>query len=316
MFTQALPKTFSRVRRLSLAALVGLLATTVAAASADASTTAPADAVIASASGVSIDTTSGSPAAAVTSSGRSSSRSSRNALTLNPSIPVASGPSRPTVAKSPTAARTPSASQVDTSSIEAPIVGSPGRHQTSPASLAQIQASGPIVASSGTAAVARVAKPARRHSIRQPSPVWFLVVHAHHAAKVPVAPPVSSTVEINAPGVHVFISQTSARRPASPANRAAPTDPAVVSQIGTPGRGLAGLLSSDPPSVPVPGGPANTMLYGNASGPAGVGSLLGVDALLTLAVLLVGAVWLRRSWDLPVLPRQSALLSLALDRPG
>ncbi len=316
MFTQALPKTFSPVRRLFLAALVGLLAMSVAAASADASTTAPANAVIASASGVAIDTTSGSAAPAGASSDRSSSRPSTNALTLNPSGPVTAAPSRPTAAKSPTAWRTPSASQVDTSNIEAPIVGSPARHQTSPASLDQIQASGPIVASSGTAAVARVTRPARRHSIRQPSPVWFLVVHAHHAAKTPVAPPVSSTVEINAPGVHVFISQTSARKPAAPASRSIPTNPAVVSQIGTPGTGLAGLLSSDPPSVPVPGGPANTMLFGNASGPAGASALLGVDALLTLAVLLVGAAWLRRSWDLPVLPSQSALLSLALDRPG
>jgi hypothetical protein len=44
--------------------------------------------------------------------------------------------------------------------------------------------------------------------------------------------------------------------------------------------------------------------------------LLGTDALFVIAALIVGAAWRRRPWDLPVLPRQSALLSLALDRPG
>jgi hypothetical protein len=141
-----------------------------------------------------------------------------------------------------------------------------------------------------------------------------MTAYRHHAAKAPV--PVSSTLEINVPGVHFFISQTSARKPTFPGTRSTPANPAVVREIGTPGTGLAGLLSSDPRTAPVPGGPANTMLFGNASGPAGISALLGIDALLTIAVLLVGAAWLRRSWDLPVLPRQSALLSLALDRPG
>ncbi len=141
-----------------------------------------------------------------------------------------------------------------------------------------------------------------------------MTAYRHHAVKAPI--PVGSTVDINAPGVHVFISQTSARRPTSPAARSTPANPAVVRQIGTPGTGLAGLLSSDPRPAPTPGGPANTLLFGNASGPAGVVSLLGIDALLTIAVLLVGAAWRRRAWDLPVLPSQSALLAMALDRPG
>jgi len=308
MFFHVLLKTLSRARCLWLAGLVGLLATSLAAASAEASTARAGDAVIASATGTAIDTTSSSTAAPGTPSGRSSSRSPGNVLTLNPSVPTTGGPSRAPVA------RTPSASQVDPSSLEAPIVGSPGRRQTSPvsrAALAQIESSGPIVASSGSASVTRHATDRR---IRRASPASFMTGYRREAPKTPV--PVSSTVEINAPGVHVFISPTSARRPSAPGSRPASANPAVVQQIGTPGAGLAGLLPSAPRPVPAPGGPANTTLFGNAPGPAGGSSLLGIDALFTIAVLLVGAAWRRRSWDLPVLPSQSALLSLALDRPG
>jgi len=306
MFFQALPITISRARCLSLAALAGLLATSVVAASAEASTVRTGDAVIASASGVVIDTTSGS-ATSGSPSGRSSARSTGNALTLNTTVPTTAASSRPAAAKAP------GAGQVDAASLEAPIVGSPGHRAASAASLAQIQSSGPIVASSGTPSVPRRVS---RRAIRPASPVPFVTgYHYRYHVPKPVVP-VSSIVEINAPGVHVFISPTAARRPSSPASRSTPANPAVVRQIGTSGTGLPGLLPTDPRPVPAPGGPANTTLFGNASGPAGGSSLLGIDALFTIAVLLVGAAWRRRAWDLPVLPSQSALLSLALDRPG
>jgi len=302
MFNQALPKTLSRARRLSLAALVGLFATGVGAVSAEANTGPTGDAVIASASGYAIDTTSGSAPAPGVSTGRSSSKAG-NALTLNSSVPVTTAnPSRP--------ARAPSASQVEASSLDAPIVGSPSRGQTSPAPLAQIQSTGPIVASSGAAYVAGHAG----RPDRSPSPVWSMTTYRHHAFKAPT--PVSSTLEINAPGVQVLISQTSARTPSAPGARRAPVNPTVVRQIGSPAPGPSGLLPTDPRPVPAPGGPANSTLFGNASAPSGGAALLGIDALLTIAVLLVGAAWRRRSWDLPVLPSQSALLALALDRPG
>ncbi len=168
MFSQALPNTFSRARCLLLAAVVGLLATGVAAATAEAGTGPAGTAVIASASGVAIDTTSGATAAPRVPR-RSSSKSSGNALTLNPSGPVTVSTSRPSVTKPSSPAKTPGVSQVNGSSLEAPIVDSPGHRQASPASLAQIQSSGPIVAASGTPPVTRHA--GSRRSDRQPSPV-------------------------------------------------------------------------------------------------------------------------------------------------
>jgi len=130
-------------------------------------------------------------------------------------------------------------------------------------------------------------------------------------AKVPAG---STTVEINAPGVDVFISQTAARRPSVDTRTSAPERTIEPATFGLPG--FAGLLPNDPRPAPAPGGPANSTLFASGSGSAGVSMLLGIDGLFAVAALLVGAAWRRRSWDLPVLPRQSALLSLALDRPG
>jgi hypothetical protein len=121
-------------------------------------------------------------------------------------------------------------------------------------------------------------------------------------------------VQINAAGVNVFISENTARRPSTPSARPAAADRSA-GEIGSPGD-LTGLLPTDPRPAPSPGGPANTTLFGSASGSAGGTSLLGIDALFAFAVLIAGAAWRRRSWDLPVLARQSALLCLALDRPG
>jgi hypothetical protein len=130
--------------------------------------------------------------------------------------------------------------------------------------------------------------------------------------------PATSPIEINAPGVHIAIPPANGRRSAATGNRpaAAATPRPTARQIAPPGIGLPGFLPTSPRQAPAPGGPANTTLYGNGSGSVGGSTLLGIDGLFTIAVLLVGVTWRRRSWDLSVLPRQSALLSLALDRPG
>lgn len=305
MLLQPLLRRVSRGRAVGLAALVGLCATGVATASAQATTATPpaGDAVIASASGTTIDTTSGTRVTVGRTEGRSA-QSQTGALTLN-----SAGPVTASTAKDP-APKASAASQIAQTSLESPIVGSTSRRAPAAprAALEQLQSGGPIVASSGTAAVAA-------HHTRSATPeagTGSAGGSRSYASKAPLT--ADSPVQINAPGVHLYISPTAARRPAAD-TRTAPQarNPA---QAGRPGGGYAGLLPTDPRPVPSPSGPANTTLFGSGSGPAGGSSLLGIDGLFTIAALLVGAAWRRRSWDLPVLARQSALLSLALDRPG
>ncbi|HEY5195628.1 MAG TPA: hypothetical protein VIJ51_01220 [Solirubrobacteraceae bacterium] len=306
MFLQPLLTSASRGRALGLAALVGLCATSVATAPAQASTAAaPAgEAVIASASGTTIDTTSGSRVTVGRTEGRSASTtaSASGALTLNSPDPT-------TTTKAPTP-KTSADSQIGGSSLESPIVSSSARQAPSAprAALAQIQSSGPIVASSGTAAVTRHSTRTRS---RQASAGSYATRRPAYS-RTPIA--ASSTVQINVPGVHVFISQTSARRPSANTHTSPPAR--NFARATMKGAGFAGLLPTDPRPVPAPSGPANTTLFGSASGSVGGSLLLGIDALLAFGTLLAGVAWRRRSWDLPVLPRQSALLSLALDRPG
>jgi hypothetical protein len=297
-----------RLRSLWLATLLGLFAGGAAAASAQASPASPvaSEAVIASANGTTIDTTSGSSPVAAASSRSASS----GTLTLNSSGATTVSPT------SAPPAKTPSASQIGAANLESPIVGSTSRHEYAPpvrTTLAQLQADGPIVAASGAVTVAKhrtaAAGPTRAATFRGAAPTY--------KPKAPIA--ASSTVEINTAGVHVYINPTIARRPSTADTRgnAAGQSPArTAGSVGAPGSGFAGLLPDDPRPAPTPGGPANPGLFGAASGSAGGIALLGIDVLLTAAVLLAGAQWRRRSWDLPVLARQSALLSLALDRPG
>jgi hypothetical protein len=302
MFTKALLTSVSRARQLWLVALLGLVVTGIAAASAQASATPAGDAVIASAGGTTIDTTSGSAATAGSASNRSSTPTSGNALTLNnTTAPTTAGPSHATSASR----------QVGETSIESPIVGLPAKGQSDPsrAALAQIQSAGPIVAYSGTVASVRHTT---RHNVAPTTR------ESSSSTRRPYAPKTaSSTIEINAHGVKINlnISPTNTRRPTPTGNRASAHPTASLGEVDAP-TGLAGLVPTDPRPAPAPGGPSNTTLYGSGSGSSGGMALLGVDSLLAIAVLLVGAAWRRRSWDLPVLPRQSALLSLALDRPG
>jgi hypothetical protein len=301
MFSQTPRTNVARAKLLSLAAAVGLLA--AGGASAQASVGSPpsaGDAVIASANGTTIDTTSGTTGLATER--RTTSASSSGAITLNSSGPTVASPTKATAAKSA------SASQVDANVEPIVAVGSSGpRPAESRATVTQLQSGGPIVALSGSRAA-----PTARHHVA-PSAASGSVGRSSRSYRQ--SAPVSTTIVVNAPGVHFQISPTTTRRPSSGDTRQ--TAPGhAAEQVGIPGNALAGLLPLDPRPVPAPGGPANTTLFGSASGSAGGSALLGIDALFTVAVLLAGAAWRRRSWDLPVLPGQSALLSLALDRPG
>jgi hypothetical protein len=195
--------------------------------------------------------------------------------------------------------------------LEAPIVGSTAtRPSTSTPALAQIQSDGPIVAASG-----RVVAAHRSHRAVPLSSGPGSLSRASRAYLPNKPASTGPTVEINAPGVHIFISPTRAQRPVPPQVQA-PSSGRTVGEIGSPNSSLAGFLPNTPRPAPAPGGPANTTLFASASAAAGGSALLGIDTLFTIAALLVGVAWRRRSWDLPVLPGQSALLSLALDRPG
>jgi hypothetical protein len=311
MFSHSpLPARLARARCFGIAVLAGVCATAAATAPAQASTstaTPPVgDAVIASAGGTAIDTTSGSN---ITIARTQSRPAASGSLTLNSSDPTNAPSTKTTTAKTTTAAR-----QIGGSSLESPTIVEPMPHRvvTLPRSaLTQLQSDGPIIASSGTTTVTRHA---RRHASRPVlSPAYTPSRSYVHVPRT-VVPAGSTTVEINAPGVHFFISQTAVRRPSVDTRSSAPARWFAPATFGL--AGFAGLLPNDPRPAPAPGGPANSTLFGSGSGSAGVSLLLGIDGLFAIAALLVGAAWRRRSWDLPVLPRQSALLSLALDRPG
>jgi hypothetical protein len=309
MFSHSpLPARVARARSLGIAVLAGVCATVAATAPAQASTVAPpvGDAVIASAGGTAIDTTSGSN---ITIARTPSRPAASGSLTLNSSDPTNAPSTRTTPAKTTTAAR-----QIGGSSLESPTIVEPTPHRVVPLSrtaLTQLQSGGPIIASSGTAAVTRHAK---RHVSRPVlSPAYTPTRSYAHVPRT-VVPAGSTTVEINAPGVNFFISQTAVRRPSVDTRSSAPARWFAPATFGL--AGFAGLLPNDPRPAPAPGGPANSTLFGSGSGSAGVSLLLGIDGLFAIAALVVGAAWRRRSWDLPVLPRQSALLSLVLDRPG
>jgi hypothetical protein len=290
MFSQTL---FSRARSLCLATVVGVLATGAVATSAEARTTTPApadDAVIASANDTTIDVTSGAAATAPSPAPRSSFESGSGTITLNSSGPADVSPS------AAPSATTMTAIQSDNADFDAPIVSSTSHHQSaSRATMAQLQSGGPNVAFSGTPSVA---------------------VRPTHQVSSPATDQPGSTIEVNVPGVTVYLSSTAVRRPSAPGPRAATRPRPTAEVAGSPASGLTGLLPNDPRPVPAPGGPANTTLFGSSSGSGGGSSLLGMDALFTFTAVIVGAAWRRRSWDPPLATGRSALLSLALDRPG
>ena len=247
----------------------------------------------------------------VTVGGPRAGRPSRSPGRSRSTRPTRRPPRRP---RTP-AAKASAASQIAQTSLESPIVGSTSRAAaaTPRAALAQLQSGGPIVASSGTAAAAHLptsaaSQPDRRSSRR---------ITQLRADKRQVRT-AGSTVQINAPGVH-RLHQPDRGPPPGPRT---PGRPRIGPQ---PRRGriarVADLRRTPADTIPArprsPSGPGqHDALRKRLGRPAGGSSLLGIDALFTIAALLVGAAWRRRSWDLPVLARQSALLSLALDRPG
>jgi hypothetical protein len=314
MFNSTLRTSPSRVRSVWVAAFVGLLASGAAAASAQASAVSPpvsGEAVIASVGDTTVNTTSGSGESPDKTAARASTASASGALTLN-----SGGTTTDTPTRTPSSKKASSATQIGDSNFTAPtIVGSTSAHRAAapaPGALSQIQSAGPIVASSGTAHV--VAKHTSDRTSGRAGSATDRSTRAYVPAK---SIPSTSPIEINAPGVHIAIPSANGRRSPATGNRpTAAAAPRPTARQIAPGVGLPGFLQTSPRQAPAPGGPANTTLYGNGSGSVGGSTLLGIDGLFTIAVLLVGATWRRRSWDLSVLPRQSALLSLALDRPG
>jgi hypothetical protein len=180
-------------------------------------------------------------------------------------------------------------------------------HHASPdfrPAVAQLSSGGPLVEASGSAAAAaRVVAPAPRlaapyRSVAAPA----ITVRRSVALPDPV-------LAVSVPLVGVYISSaTSARHPGQKPS-AAPADP-----VGIP---AATVTPFGAGPLPQPGG--MTALYGNVPFSSSAGTmapLIQLSALLAAMTLLAGISWRRRSWDLPVLAGDSALLASALDRPG
>jgi hypothetical protein len=119
-------------------------------------------------------------------------------------------------------------------------------------------------------------------------------------------------LSVSVPLVGVYISgATSARHPGQKPS-AAPVD--TVGPAGLPATTVTPFGAGP---LPQPGG--MTALYGNvpfSSSGGTMAPLIQLSALLAAMTLLAGISWRRRSWDLPVLAGDSALLASALDRPG
>jgi hypothetical protein len=90
---------------------------------------------------------------------------------------------------------------------------------------------------------------------------------------------------------------------------------APVAPVGPSGLSGTTLSPFGGGSPLVAGGPG---LFGGSPFSASGGGvpLLGLNAMLAMVMLLAGLAWRRRSWDLPRLGAESALLASALDRPG
>ncbi len=182
-------------------------------------------------------------------------------------------------------------------------------HHASPdvrPAVAQLSSGGPLVEASGSAAAATVVAPARKaaapyRSFGRPA----ITVPRFVAAPAPV-------VTVSVPLVGVYMSDaTSARHPGQKPSLA-PVDP-----FGPAGLPAATVTAFGAGPVQQPGG--MTALYGNvpfSSSGANVAPLIQLSAVLAAMTLLAGISRRRRSWDLPALLGESALLASALDRPG
>ena len=183
-------------------------------------------------------------------------------------------------------------------------------HHASPEArqaVAQLSSGGPLVAASGAAAPARVVPPA---------PPRAAMPHKGFAAPaitVPrfVAAP-AQVLAVSVPLIGVYMGPaTSARHPGEKPS-IAPAE--SVSPSGLPATTITAFGTAP---LRQPGG--MTALYGNvpfSSSGGLMAPLIQLSALLAAMTLLAGMSWRRRSWDLPALAGESALLASALDRPG
>ncbi len=172
--------------------------------------------------------------------------------------------------------------------------------------VAQLSSGGPLVAASPSAAPPRVVPPAPRAALpdRGSAPPANTVPH-FVAAPAPV-------LAVSVPLVGVYMSAaTSARHPGQKPS-AVPAE-----SFGPSGLPATTLTAFGTGPLQQPGG--MTALYGNvpfSSSGGNMAPLIQLSAVLAAMTLLAGLSWRRRSWDLPALAGESALLASALDRPG
>jgi hypothetical protein len=184
--------------------------------------------------------------------------------------------------------------------LNAPIISSSPRPPSVRATVTQLASGGPFVASSGhggrTAAVRRGAPP-------RFGPRSYIALIAPRTVSAPI-------VAVAVPIVGVYVGSQAG----TPRHIDAKPTAAMPPQIGPSGLGAVTLS----PFGAAPGMATMPVQFGDApfSSTGGSMPLLGLDTMLAAMMLLAGISWGRRSWELPVLKGESALLSSALDRPG
>jgi hypothetical protein len=228
--------------------------------------------------------------------------------TLQPQQVVIAAGSAATPIEHPS--RDPSGPPAAHASADQPVVST--THTPAPAvraTVTQLASGGPFVAASSSAAAPVTQRPTPGDATLQPQ--QLVLANGSAAARGAATPPAALVpiAAMSVPLVGVYIG-----RATSPHHADAKASPAVPAPPGP--SGLAATASSPfgSGSFDHPGG----VFFGNApfSSPAGSVPLLGLNAMLAAVTLLAGLTWRRRSWDLPVLRGESALLASALDRPG
>ncbi len=169
--------------------------------------------------------------------------------------------------------------------------------------VTQLASGGSFVASSGSPA-----PPARpRPPAHQPGSVIGLGLPIH-----PVLARAPAPIAVSVPLVNVYIGSEAALA-RHPAGKASLAQAAVVGPSGL------SATTMSPFGVDAPLQPGSAVVFGNGAPTTSAGAgapLLGLNAVLAAMTLLAGLSWRRRSWQLPVLHGESALLSSAPDRPG
>ncbi|MEA2355019.1 MAG: hypothetical protein QOD61_1148 [Solirubrobacteraceae bacterium] len=231
--------------------------------------------------------------------------------TLQPQQVVIAAGSATTPIEHPT--RDPSGPSTGHASPDQPVVST--TRPPAPAvraTVTQLASGGPFVAAS-SAAAAQPATPQPTHGDGAQAQQVVLADGgpAPRGAGVRPPAPLVSIAAMSLPVVGVYIGRATSPRHAD----AKTSQGSVEPQVGPSGLTATSSSPFGSGSFDHPGGAA---LLGNApfSSPGGSVPLLGLNAMLAAVTLLAGLTWRRRSWDLPVLRGESALLASALDRPG